>query len=71
MAGNADKRPFEIKTSLSENHYQAMLEVCEALGLTQAGYVRQLILNDIVEKRVLVEQLTAIVERPKKGKRRA
>lgn len=71
MAGAGDTRPMEVKTSLSEGHYNAMLEVVEALGMTQAGYVRQLILLDICEKQDLVEQMAKIAERPKTGRKRA
>ena len=70
MAGSGDKRPYEIKTSLGEAQYNAMLQVCEALGMTQAGYVRQLILRDIIQSQALVEQMAEIVESPKTGRNR-
>lgn len=69
MAGG-DRRPFEVKTTLSESQYNAMLDVVEALGLSQAGYVRQLILRDILQNQELVEQMSAIAKRPKKGRKR-
>ena len=70
MSGVSERRPIEIKTTLSERHYNMMLEVCEALGLTQAGYIRQLIMLDIVEKQQLVEQMAEIGERPKPARQR-
>lgn len=71
MACNGDKRPFEVKSSLSEPHYQAMLDVVDALGLTQAGYIRQLILRDIIQNQDLVEQMAALADRPKRGRKRS
>ena len=71
MAQASDRRPIEVKTTLSESHYNLMLDVCEALGLTQAGYVRSLIHRDIVEKQQLVEQMAELAERPKPARRRA
>lgn len=68
MAGDSERRPFEIKTTLSEAHYNAMLDVCEAMGLTQAGYVRMLILRNVIESQSLVEQMTALAERPRTGR---
>ena len=70
MASNGDRRPYEVKTHLSEGHYNAMLDVVEALGLSQAGYVRQLILRDLIASQELVEQMSAIAERPKRGRKR-
>ena len=71
MAGSSDRRPIEVKTTLSESHYNLMLDVCEALGLTQAGYIRNLILLDIVEKQQLVDQMAEIAERPRQARRRS
>ena len=71
VAGNSERRPMEVKSTLSESHYAAMLDVVEALGLTQAGYIRQLILNDIVAKKALVEHMAEIQERPRRGRKRA
>jgi len=56
-------REFEVRTALSEPHYNAMLEVLEANGMTQAGYVRHLILRDVVQSQHVVEQMNAISER--------
>ena len=60
-------KDFEVKTALSEAHYSAMLEVLEANGMTQAGYMRHLILRDIYQSQDLVEQMTVIAERAKSG----
>ena len=64
-------KDFEVKTALSEAHYKAMLEVLEANGMTQAGYVRHLILTDIYRSQDLVSQMSAIAERAKKGRKPA
>ena len=62
-------REFEVKTALSQAHYNAMLEVLEANGMTQAGYIRHLILRDIYQSQDLVEQMAAISERAKNGRK--
>lgn len=71
MAGDSERRPFEVKTTLSEAQYNLMLDVCEALGFSQAGYVRHLILRDIASTRDLVEQMAALAERPRTGRDQA
>ena len=62
MAGTG---PIEVKTTLGEAQYNTMLKFCEALGMTQAGFVRQAILEDMARKHALVDQLSEIVESPK------
>ena len=61
-------KPFEVKTTLSETHYNAMQDVADALGMTHAGYVRQLILRDIIHNQALVQQMAEIAERPRTGR---
>ncbi len=56
-------KDFEVKTHLMDGHYRAMLRVIEAKGLTQAGYVRHLILQDIVKSDDLVSQMNEITNR--------
>lgn len=56
-------KEFDARTQLSDFQYKAMLQVIEAKGLTQAGYIRQLILKDIVASQDLVDQMSAIKER--------
>jgi hypothetical protein len=56
-------KDFEVKTQMSEPHYRAMLKVIEAKGLTQAGYVRHLVLKDIYESDDLVSQMAEITSR--------
>ncbi len=70
MPRRGNRQPYEVKTSLAEPHYNAMLDMCEAFGMTQAGYVRQLILRDIIQSQVLVEQMAEIADRPKRSKKR-
>ena len=56
-------KTLEAKTMLSDGVYNAMLEVIEAKGLTQAGYIRQLILEDIVKSQEYVSQIQSITDR--------
>ncbi len=62
-------KDFEAKTSLTDGQYKAMLEVIEAKGMTQAGYIRHLILNDIYKSQDLVEQMQLITSRSKTAKK--
>lgn len=64
-------RDFDVKTQLSEKEYKAMMRTIEAKGLTQAGYFRQLILNDIVNSDSLVSRINAILERDETGQKQA
>ena len=59
-------KALEAKTMLSDGIYNAMLEVIEAKGLTQAGYIRQLILEDIVKSQEYVSQIQSITDRTEK-----
>ena len=68
MVVNAQARVMEVKTSLSESHYNAMLEVIDALGMSQAGYIRTLILRDICQSQELVERMAAITARSRTGR---
>ena len=61
-------KDFEVKTALSDGQYNAMLKVIEAKGMTMAGYVRHLILIDIVKSQDHVAQINALTERAKMGK---
>ena len=65
-------KTLEAKTMLSDGIYNAMIEVIEAKGLTQAGYIRQLILEDIVKSQEYVSQIQSITDRtetePKQSK---
>lgn len=70
MAGNGTG-PIEVKTTLPEDHYNAMLKVSEALGETQAGFVRRAILAFILESQTQIEHLAEIIESPKTGRKRA
>ena len=60
-------KDLEVKTMLTDGMYKAMLEVVEAKGLTQAGYVRHLILEDIVKSQDYVAQIQAATERAETG----
>ncbi len=63
-------KDFEVKTMLSEGQYRAMIEVMEATGMTQAGFVRHLILREIARSEDYVAQISAITERAKNGRKR-
>ena len=60
-------KEFDARTQLSDFQWRAMQQVIEAKGLTQAGYIRQLILQDIVGSQDLVDQMSAIKERVTAG----
>ena len=64
-------KTLEAKTMLSDGVYNAMLEVIEAKGLTQAGYIRQLILEDIVKSQDYVSQIQSITDRAEKEKKQS
>ena len=66
----ADDRVIEVKTTLSESHYRAMLEVADALGMTQAGYIRTVVLKDVCQSQELVERMAAITARARNGRKR-
>lgn len=69
MVANAQPRVIEVKTSLSESPYSAMLEVIDTLGMSQAGYIRTLILRDICLSQDLVERMAKITARLKPGRK--
>ena len=56
-------KEFEVKTQLSERQFKAMQAVIEAAGFTTAGYVRHLILSDVVNRQEQVSQLNEIMDR--------
>ena len=60
-------KDFEVKTMLDEGQYKAMMQVIEASGMTQAGFVRHLILREIARSQDYVAQIAAITERAKTG----
>ena len=64
-------KTLEAKTMLSDGVYNAMLEVIEAKGLTQAGYIRQLILEDIVKSQEYVSQIQSITDRAEKEQKQS
>ena len=64
-------KTLEAKTMLSDGAYNAMLEVIEAKGLTQAGYIRQLILEDIVKSQEYVSQIQSITDRAEKEQKQS
>lgn len=64
-------KDLEVKTHLSDDHYRAMQRVMEAKGLTQAGYMRHLILQDIVTSEDLVCRMNDIIGRAKEAIKQA
>ncbi len=56
-------KALEVKTQLADGQYAAMLEVVEAKGMTQAGYIRHLILQDIAKSQDYVALINGITER--------
>ena len=60
-------KDLEVKTALSEADYRAMLQVIEAKGMTQAGYIRHLILRDVCDSQSLVSLMSEIRGRAESG----
>lgn len=56
-------KDFEAKTTLTDGQYNAMLAVVEAKGMTQAGYIRHLILQDIAKSQDYVSLINDITGR--------
>jgi hypothetical protein len=56
-------KDFEAKTTLTDGQYNAMLIVIDAKGMTQAGYIRHLILQDIANSQGYVALISAITNR--------
>lgn len=56
-------KDFEAKTTLTDGQYNAMLLVVEAKGMTQAGYIRHLILQDIASSQDYVALINEITGR--------
>mgnify|MGYP001029930968 FL=1 len=61
-------KDFEVKTALTDGQYNAMLRVIEAKGMTQAGYIRHLILQDVANSQDYVALITGITESAETGK---
>lgn len=60
-------KEFDVKTLLTEGQYKAMHRVIEAKGLTAAGYIRHLVIQDIVSSEDLVSRISALTEMTKTG----
>lgn len=56
-------KDFEAKTTLTDGQFNAMLMVVEAKGMTQAGYIRHLILQDIASSQSYVALINDITGR--------
>jgi len=56
-------KDFEAKTTLTDGQFNAMLTVVEAKGMTQAGYIRHLILQDIANSQDYVALINDVTER--------
>ena len=62
------KYEMEIKTMLTEDQYRAMEAVRSVKGMTLAGYLRHLVLEDICNSDAQVSQFSEILERAKAGR---
>lgn len=62
-----NNKEHTVKTSLTEAQLVAFEEVLEAKGMTQAGYIRHLIIIDICKSQDLVCQMNQINDRSKTG----
>ena len=56
-------KDLEAKTMLTDGQYNAMLVVVEVKGMTQAGYIRHLILQDIANSQDYVALINNITGR--------
>ncbi len=56
-------KDFEAKTTLTDGQYNAMLMVVAAKGMSQAGYIRHLILQDIANSQDYVALINEITNR--------
>lgn len=61
------KRDLDAKTTLTANEYRAMEAVVLAKGMTQAGYIRNLILTDICDSQDTVSKIEGILQSVKRG----
>lgn len=57
-------RDIEAKTMLTDGQYDAMMRVIDAKGMTQAGYIRHLILQDIAGSQDYVALISAVTASP-------
>jgi len=55
-------RDLDVKTTLADDEYRAMEAVIAAKGMTQAGYLRHLILTDICNSQDTVSKISSILE---------
>ena len=58
-----EKKDIVVKTTLTESQYKAMTEVREAEGMTEAGYLRHLVLHHVVESQDKVSRMREILDR--------
>lgn len=62
-----NKKEICVKTHLTDDQSRAMDVVIAAKGLTQAGYLRNLIIKDIVNSQQLLSDVNDIFDRAKIG----
>lgn len=62
-----NKKEICVKTHLTDDQSKAMDVVVAAKGLSQAGYLRNLIINDIVNSQDLLSEVSDIFARAKIG----
>lgn len=53
-------KDIPVKTLLSEGQYKYMKQLIAALGFTESGYIRHLIITDMAAKEALVSQMTRL-----------
>ena len=64
-------KDIPVKTLLTEGQYKAMTIVVEALGFTESGYLRHLIIQDMAAKEDLVCQMRRLTGTPGNGMKEA
>lgn len=56
-------KDFEVKTKLSEGQFKAMKEVAENKGLSNAEYLRNLILMDVYKSQNWLSRIKSILKK--------
>jgi len=58
-------KDFEIKFSVTEWQYKAIMRVCDAYGMTIAGFVRHVLLHYVTEVEDKVSRMIELTGSPK------
>lgn len=64
-------KDIPVKTLLNEGQYKYMKQLIAALGFTESGYLRHLIITDMAAKEELVSQMTRLTISDESGMKSA